>query len=64
MTTASSCCPPDLPTRSPAEAVEMTAYEDFVVEKVKAGVPVIGLYPQTKPEFAAEFAQWRGANNR
>jgi hypothetical protein len=35
-----------------------------VVEKVKAGVPVIGLYPQTKPEFAAEFAQWRSANNR
>lgn len=47
-----------------AEAVEMTAYEDFVVERVKAGVPIIGLYPQTKPEFAAEFAAWRKANGR
>jgi len=47
-----------------AEAVEMTAYEDFVVEKVKSGTPIIGLYPQTKPEFAADFAAWRKANNR
>ena len=47
-----------------AEAVEMTAYEDFVVEKVKAGTPVIGLYPQTRPEFAEEFAAWRQAQGR
>ncbi|MDO5530290.1 MAG: ribonuclease activity regulator RraA, partial [Paracoccus sp. (in: a-proteobacteria)] len=37
------------------EAAQMTAYEDFVVEKVKEGTPIIGLYPQTKPEFATEF---------
>lgn len=47
-----------------AEAVEMTAYEDFVIEKVKAGTPIIGLYPQTKPEFAGEFTAWREANGR
>lgn len=46
------------------EAVEMTAYEDFVIEKVRAGTPIIGLYPQTKPEFAPEFAAWRKANGR
>ncbi|AUH33324.1 ribonuclease activity regulator RraA [Paracoccus tegillarcae] len=46
------------------EAVEMTAYEDFVIEKVKSGTPIIGLYPQTKPEFADEFADWRKTNNR
>lgn len=46
------------------EAVEMTAYEDFVVEKVKSGTPIIGLYPQTKAEFAPEFAAWRKAHNR
>jgi regulator of RNase E activity RraA len=46
------------------EAVEMTAYEDFVVEKVKSGTPIIGLYPGTRPEFADEFAAWRKRNNR
>jgi regulator of RNase E activity RraA len=56
--------PAEIAAEVAAEAVEMTAYEDFVLEKVKAGAAVIGLYPQTKPEFAAEFAQWRSANNR
>ena len=46
------------------EAVEMTAYEDFVVEKVKAGTPIIGLYPRTKDEFTSEFAAWRAQNGR
>jgi len=46
------------------EAVEMTAYEDFVVEKVKAGTPVIGLYPRTEERFAAEFQAWRERNGR
>lgn len=47
-----------------SEAVEMTVYEDFVVEKVKAGTPIIGLYPRTKDEFTSEFAAWRKANGR
>tara|TARA_R110002020_G_scaffold47707_26_gene135893 strand:- start:1941 stop:2651 length:711 start_codon:yes stop_codon:yes gene_type:complete len=46
------------------EAVEMTAYEDFVVEKVKAGTPIIGLYPKTKDEFTSEFAAWRLQHSR
>lgn len=46
------------------EAAEMTVYEDFVIEKVKAGTPIIGLYPQTKAEFAGEFSDWRKANGR
>jgi regulator of RNase E activity RraA len=56
--------PAEVAAEVAAEAVEMTAYEDFVVEKVKAGAAVIGLYPQTKPEFATEVAQWRRANKR
>jgi regulator of RNase E activity RraA len=44
------------------EAVEMTAYEDFVTEEVK-GRAVIGLYPAT-PETRAEFETWRKANRR
>ena len=46
------------------EAVEMTAYEDFVVEKVKAGASIIGLYPATRDENLEEFAAWRAKNNR
>lgn len=47
-----------------AEAVEMTAYEDFVVDRVKAGETIIGLYPCTKDEHQQAFAQWRQANGR
>lgn len=46
-----------------AEAFEMTAYEDFVEEKVREGRGIFGLYP---PDDAskAEFAAWRTANGR
>ena len=47
-----------------AEAVEMTAYEDFVVEQVKGGASIIGLYPATQEENLAKFAEWRKANGR
>jgi regulator of RNase E activity RraA len=47
-----------------AEAWEMTAYEDFVVERVKAGATIIGLYPLTLDEHRSAFAAWRKANNR
>jgi regulator of RNase E activity RraA len=47
-----------------AEAVEMTAYEDFVVEQVRNGESIIGLYPQTKPEHRTAFEAWRKANGR
>ena len=46
------------------EAVEMTAYEDFVVDRVKEGETIIGLYPCTKDEHQAAFAVWRKANGR
>lgn len=47
-----------------AEAVEMTAFEDFVIERVRAGDTIIGLYPATKPETEAMFAEWRTKNER
>ena len=47
-----------------AEAAEMTAYEDFVVEKVKKGVSIIGLYPCTMDEHRQAFDVWRKQNNR
>lgn len=46
------------------EAVEMTAYEDFVVERVKAGHTIIGLYPCTKDENQTVFDAWRKEHNR
>lgn len=46
------------------EAVEMTAYEDFVVDQVKQGATIIGLYPPTDESNLEKFAEWRAANNR
>ncbi len=46
------------------EAVEMTAYEDFVVERVKAGHTIIGLYPATDESNLALFATWRAEHGR
>jgi len=46
------------------EAVEMTAYEDFVVDRVKDGATIIGLYPATKEENLALFQTWRTENGR
>ena len=46
------------------EAVEMTAFEDFVTEKVKEGWSILGLYPATEEKTRVEFAAWRKAKNR
>lgn len=46
------------------EATEMTAYEDFVVEQVRAGQSIIGLYPATREENLDRFAAWREQNGR
>ncbi|QDL94915.1 ribonuclease activity regulator RraA (plasmid) [Paroceanicella profunda] len=47
-----------------AEATEMTVYEDFVVEQVKGGAGIIGLYPCTKDETREAFEAWRKTQNR
>ena len=46
------------------EAVEMTAFEDFVTERVHAGQSIIGLYPPTQEQSKTDFAAWRKANKR
>ena len=46
------------------EATEMTAYEDFVLEKVMEGRPAVGIYPPTDPAALPEFAAWRLAKGR
>ncbi len=47
-----------------AEAVEMTAFEDFVAEKVMEGRSILGLYPPTEEQNRTEFAAWRAARGR
>ncbi len=47
-----------------AEAVEMTAFEDFVAEEVLKGRAVIGLYPPTQDSSKADFEAWRRKNGR
>jgi regulator of RNase E activity RraA len=47
-----------------AEAVEMTAFEDFVTEEVMKGRSILGLYPATEDKTRTDFAAWRQANNR
>jgi regulator of RNase E activity RraA len=47
------------------EAVDMTAFEDFVMEQVtQAGRSIIGLYPPTEPDVMHAFAQWRARRGR
>lgn len=46
------------------EAVEMTAFEDFVTEEVRKGRSIIGLYPATQQQPKDDFAAWRKANGR
>jgi regulator of RNase E activity RraA len=46
------------------EAYEMTAFEDFVMERVEAGQSIVGLYPPTDPRTLAAFAEWRARNGR
>lgn len=47
-----------------AEAIEMTAYEDFVGEEVLKGRSIFGLYPATDDTALEDYAAWRKANNR
>ena len=47
-----------------AEAVEMTAFEDFVTEEVLKGRSILGLYPPTQEQSKLDFEAWRKANKR
>jgi len=47
-----------------AEAVEMTAFEDFVQERVMAGQSILGLYPPTDEANKVAFEAWRKVQGR
>jgi regulator of RNase E activity RraA len=46
------------------EAVEMTAFEDFVIERVGSGQKTLGLYPPTDEANLDAFAVWRKQKGR
>lgn len=46
------------------EAVDMTAFEDFVTEEVKNGRSIIGLYPATHQQTKTDFEAWRKTTGR
>jgi regulator of RNase E activity RraA len=46
------------------EATEMTAYEDFVIERVRNGEKTLGLYPPTDERNLELFAAWRKEKGR
>ncbi|MBB4016240.1 MULTISPECIES: ribonuclease activity regulator RraA [Chelatococcus] len=56
--------PRHLASEIAAEAAEMTAFEDFVMEKVLEGRSILGLYPPTEEGTRAEFAAWRESRQR
>ena len=45
------------------ECIEMTLFENYVLEKVLAGTPVIGLYPATNENVLIEFEEWKKTNS-
>jgi regulator of RNase E activity RraA len=47
-----------------AEATEMTAFEDFVTERVRGGQPTRGLYPPTDEANLVAFKLWRDQHRR
>lgn len=56
--------PAELAGEVAKEAFEMTAFEDFVGEQVRAGASITGLYPPTQQSTQDAFAAWRRTHNR
>lgn len=46
------------------ECVEMTLFEEFVMERVKKGQSIIGLYPPTDPKSVDDFEAWKETGNK
>lgn len=46
------------------ECLEMTVFEDFVLEKVNIGSTIIGLYPPTDEKTKVDFEKWKKSTNR
>jgi regulator of RNase E activity RraA len=56
--------PAEIADEIASEAVEMTAFEDFVTEQVLGGRSIKGLYPATDPQTKVDFEAWRKQKGR
>lgn len=56
--------PAELADEVAAEAIEMTAFEEFVTQEVHNGRSIIGLYPATDAQVQQDYLRWRAANKR
>ena len=46
------------------ECLDMTIFEDFVLEKVNGGASIIGLYPPTNEKTLLDFNKWKSEKNK
>ncbi|WP_163397720.1 ribonuclease activity regulator RraA [Flavobacterium fluviatile] len=51
--------PADIVDEVADECTEMTLFENFVLEKILQGSPVIGLYPATHINALVDFEEWK-----
>ncbi len=58
------CIPRHIAEEVADEAIEMTSFEDFVMEEVQKGASTFGLYPPTDPATNGKYSAWRQANGR
>jgi regulator of RNase E activity RraA len=56
--------PKELAEELAHEAFDMTAFEDFVMERVREGASIRGLYPPTDPTTETAFQAWRARTGR
>jgi regulator of RNase E activity RraA len=57
------CIPAHLAEEIAHEAVGMERYEDFVLEQVRSGATIVGLYPLTNPETRKLYEAWLAQEN-
>jgi regulator of RNase E activity RraA len=58
------CIPAHLADEIAQEAVGMERYEDFVLEQVRKGATITGLYPLTNPETRKLYEAWLAQDGR
>ncbi|MBT8385418.1 MAG: ribonuclease activity regulator RraA, partial [Bacteroidia bacterium] len=51
--------PADIVDEVADECIEMTIFEEFVLEKVNEGASIIGLYPPTNDQTLRDFNKWK-----
>ncbi len=55
--------PADIAEEVADECLQMTLFEDFVMEKVQDGKSIIGLYPLVDYAIKVEFEEWKALNS-